>query len=212
MCRESHIRTKECAEWWDYSTRLCGRCQGFLRGGGGGVTQFLGEGLSEAGFTGLLGIFRIAGDRLIPVGRILFAWSERGRLQRDDYLGCATQPGSVPDFLWTLSEAGFTGFLGIFGIAGSRLMPVQRILFAWSERGRLQRDDYWGCATQPGSVPDFLWTLSEAGFTGFLGIFGIAGDRLMPVERILFAWSERGRLQRDDYLGCTRARGVSEEE
>ena len=44
---------------------------------GGGESQGFGEGLSEAGFTGLLGIFGIAGDRLIPVERILFAWSER---------------------------------------------------------------------------------------------------------------------------------------
>ena len=33
--------------------------------------------------------------------------------------------------------------------------------------------------------------LSEAGFAGFLGIFRIAGDRLMPVRRILFALGER---------------------
>ena len=45
---------------------------------GRGVSQVFGEGLSEAGFTGLLGIFRIAGSRLMSVERILFAWSERG--------------------------------------------------------------------------------------------------------------------------------------
>ena len=44
---------------------------------GRGVSQVFGEGLSEAGFAGLLGIFRIAGDQLMPVERILFAWGER---------------------------------------------------------------------------------------------------------------------------------------
>ena len=168
----------------------------------GSVPDFLWT-LSEAGFTGLLGIFRIAGDRLMPVQRILFAWSERGRLQRDDYLGCATQPGSVPDFLWTLSEAGFTGLLGIFWIAGERLLPVERILFAWSERADCRGTIIWDAPRGLGLSQISWWTLSEAGFTGFLGIFGIAGDRLMPVERILFAWSERADCRGTIIWGCT---------
>ena len=67
--------------------------------GRGGVSQGFGEGLSEAGFAGLLGIFRIAGDRLMPVERILFAWSERADCRGTIIWGCTPQPVSVPDFL-----------------------------------------------------------------------------------------------------------------
>ena len=101
----------------------------------------------------------------------------------------------------TLSEAGFTGFLGISGTAGNRLMPVQRILFAWSERADCRGTINWDVPRSLGLSQISWWTLSEAGFTGLLGIFGIAGSRLMPVWRILFKSGERadcrGAIMRD---------------
>ena len=39
----------------------------------------------------------------------------------------------------------------------------------------------------------FVWTLSEAGFAGFWGIFGIAGERLMVGRRVFFA-AGKGRI------------------
>ena len=49
---------------------------------------------------------------------------------------------------------------------------------------------------------DSLWTLSEAGFAGLLGIFRIAGDRLMPDLRILFAWSVKWDQKLGHELRC----------
>ena len=94
----SHLHERMCGVVGSEYSILWALSRFFARRSGG-VSQGFGQTLSEAGFTGLLGIFGIAGDRLIPVERILFSWSERGRLQRDDYLGCATRTGSVPDFL-----------------------------------------------------------------------------------------------------------------
>ena len=101
------------------------------------------------------------------------------------------QPGSVPDFLWTLSEAGFTGLLGIFRIAGERLLPVWRILFKSGERADCRGTINWDARLSLGLSRISWWTLSEAGFTGLLGIFRIAGERLLPVWRILFKSGER---------------------
>ena len=39
---------------------------------------------------------------------------------------------------------------------------------------------------EEGCIPDLGWMLSEAGFAGFGGIFGIAGERLMVGQRDLF--------------------------
>ena len=40
---------------------------------------------------------------------------------------------------------------------------------------------------EEGGIPDLGWMLSEAGFAGFWGIFGIAGERLMVGRRVFFA-------------------------
>ena len=44
---------------------------------------------------------------------------------------------------------------------------------------------------EEGGIPDLGWMLSEAGFAGFWGIFGIAGERLMVGRRVFFAAGER---------------------
>ena len=79
--------------------------------------------------------------------------------------------------------------LGIFRIAGDRLMPVEHILYASGERADCRGTINWDAPRSLGLSQISWWTLSEAGFTGLLGIFGIAGNRLMPVQRIPFAWS-----------------------
>ena len=40
---------------------------------------------------------------------------------------------------------------------------------------------------EEGCIPELGWMLSEAGFAGFGGIFGIAGERLMVGRRVFFA-------------------------
>ena len=40
---------------------------------------------------------------------------------------------------------------------------------------------------EEGCIPELGWMLSEAGFAGFGGIFGMAGERLMAGWRIFFA-------------------------
>ena len=70
-------------------------------------------------------------------------------------------------------------------------MPDLRILFTSGERADCRGTTIWDARLSLGLSRISWWTLSEAGFTGLLGIFRIAGDRLMPIERILFAWSER---------------------
>ena len=115
----------------------------FCEGRGGCDPRVLGEGLSEAGFTGLLGIFGIAGDRLLPVWRILFKSGERADCRGTINWDARLSLGLSRISWWTLSEAGFTGLLGIFGIAGDRLIPVERILFAWSERADCRGTIIW---------------------------------------------------------------------
>ena len=68
----------------------------------------------------------------------------KGQIAEGRLFGMPLQPGSVPDFLWTLSEAGFTGLLGIFRIAGERLLPVWRILFKSGERADGKGTIIWG--------------------------------------------------------------------
>ena len=70
-----------------------------------------------------------------------------------------------------LSEAGFAGFWGIFGIAGERLMVGRRVFFA-AGGGK------GGCCLKQ-DLQDFG------------RIFGIAGERLMVGRRVFFAAGER---------------------
>ena len=65
-------------------------------------------GLSEAGFAGLLGIFKMVGAMLAQV-RSYERWTRDGERLR---------------VLGGLSEAGFAGFIGIFGMAGAMLAQV----------------------------------------------------------------------------------------
>ena len=62
----SHLHERMCGVVGTEYSILWALSRFFGAGRGGCDPRVLGEGLSEAGFTGLLGIFRIAGDRLLP--------------------------------------------------------------------------------------------------------------------------------------------------
>ena len=120
-------------------------------------------GLSEAGFAGFFGIFRMAGGPPALV-RSYERWTRVCERLREIMSVC-----ECLRVLDGLSEAGFAGFFGIFRMAG---VPPALVGSdeRWTRDCERLREIMSVC-----ECLRVLGGLSEAGFAGFFGIFRMAG-------------------------------------
>ena len=129
-------------------------------------------------------------------------------MQRDDYLGCPCSLGLSRISCGRCLKQDLQDYWGFSGLQASGCCLFGGS-FLRGLRGQIAEGRLFGMPLQPGSVPDFLWTLSEAGFTGLLGIFRIAGERLLPVWRILFKSGERADCRGTINWDARRSLGLS---
>ena len=121
--------------------------------------------LSESGFAGFMGIFRMAEGGGVASGRILL-----------------------------LSESGFAGFRGIFRMAGEGGMALGRF-FRASESGFAGFMGIFRMAEDGGVASGRFLLLSESGFAGFSRIFrmaedgGVAWGRISGGDRLIVFWA-----------------------
>ncbi len=120
-------------------------------------------GLSEAGFAGFVGIFRMAGGPPALV-RSYERWTRDGERLREIMSVC-----ECFRVLGGLSEAGFAGFLGILRMTGGPPALV-RSYERWTRVCERLREIMSVCVCLR-----VLGGLSGAGFVGFFGIFRMAG-------------------------------------
>ena len=120
-------------------------------------------GLSGAGFAGFFGIFRMGEDLLTQVGSYE-RWTRVCERLREIMSVCVCLR-----VLGGLSGAGFAGFFGIFRM-GEDLLTQVGSYECWTRDGERLREIMSVCVCLR-----VLGGLSEAGFAGFVGIFGMAG-------------------------------------